>query len=463
MAKSDLQFAGEFLLEECILLTVNGTEVDISALVDTINIYEDIFSMTVSGDVIIKDTNNLVLNAPIIGEEKLKLKIQTPQTSPKTHNETDTSIVDYIVTPLQVYKINKVMGSGENALIYSLQFTTQEAFRNQISRVSQSYKGDPADIVEKIVRDKNYLDSTRKLFVEPTANMVKMIVPNKKPFVAIQHLCEISNSKQHKEAPSYLFYETTKGFHFRSVDGLCSQDPTMIYKEHIPNSTDEKGVINAKINLENIEEVSVKAAKDTIYNMSEGFYSSKLRVHDLYNKSLKDYDYHYLDDFSKDTHTDGTSPVISKSPDARTQKTLADYPDTKLFVSTTSSTKHFSEGKEYPYQSDNLDKTLQRRKSRLKQLDRGIKVQVQVPGQTFIQAGDVVELNIGATSASTGDDLDKTLSGKHLVTTLRHQFSRGEETKHTIYLETVKDSLEDEYPSTGPQYSNTGSAERIDV
>ena len=237
----------------------------------------------------------------------------------------------------------------------------------------------------------------------------------------------------------------------------------MIYKEHIPNSTDEKGVINAKINLENIEEVSVKAAKDTIYNMSEGFYSSKLRVHDLYNKSLKDYDYHYLDDFSKDTHTDGPSPVISKSPDARTQKTLADYPDTKLFVSTTSSTKHFSEGKEYPYQSDNLDKTLQRRKSRLKQLDRGIKVQVQVPGQTFIQAGDVVELNIGATSASTGDDLDKTLSGKHLVTTLRHQFSRGEETKHTIYLETVKDSLEDEYPSTGPQYSNTGSAERIDV
>ena len=59
MAKSDLQFAGEFLLEECILLTVNGTEYDISALVHNINIYEDIFSMTVSGDVIIKDTNNL--------------------------------------------------------------------------------------------------------------------------------------------------------------------------------------------------------------------------------------------------------------------------------------------------------------------------------------------------------------------------------------------------------------------
>ena len=228
MAKSDLQFAGEFLLEKCSLLTVSGTEIDVSGIVSTINIYEDIFSMTVSGDILFKDTNNLVLNAPIIGEEKLLLKIQTPQTSPKVHNETNTSVIDYVVTPLQIYKINKVTGAGENAIMYSLNFTTQEAFRNQISRISQSYKGDPAEIVEKILRDQNYLDSTRKLFVEPTSNMLKMVVPNKKPFNAIQHLCEVSNSKQNGQSPTYLFYETTKGFHFRSVDGLCTQEPTMV-------------------------------------------------------------------------------------------------------------------------------------------------------------------------------------------------------------------------------------------
>jgi len=463
MAKSDLQFAGEFLLEKCSLLTVSGTEIDVSGIVSTINIYEDIFSMTVSGDILFKDTNNLVLNAPIIGEEKLLLKIQTPQTSPKVHNETDTSVIDYVVTPLQIYKINKVTGAGENAIMYSLNFTTQEAFRNQISRISQSYKGDPAEIVEKILRDQNYLDSTRKLFVEPTSNMLKMVVPNKKPFNAIQHLCEVSNSKQNGQSPTYLFYETTKGFHFRSVDGLCTQEPTMVYKEHIPNSTNEKNVIDARKNLENIVSFNVKSTKDTIYNMSKGFYSSTLRVHDLYNKTLTDHEYGYFKDFSKDTHTDGASPTISKSPDARTQKTLEDYPDTKLFVSTTSATKHFSEGVEYPYQSDNLDQTLQRRSARLRQLGRGIKVQLEVPGQTFIQAGDIIEVNIGSTSATTEDKQDKTLSGKHLVTTIRHEFSRGEDPRHKMYLETVKDSLAEEYPSTGPQYSNKGSAETITV
>ena len=145
-------------------------------------------------------------------------------------------------------------------------------------------------------------------------------------------------------------------------------------------------------------------------------------------------------------HTRMEHRPSSQSTRCKNSKDTTDYPDTKLFVSTTSSTKHFSEGKEYPYQSDNLDKTLQRRKSRLKQLDRGIKVQVQVQVNLYSR-GDVVELNIGSTSASTGDDSTKpylvNIWSRHLDTN-----SRGEETKHTIYLETVKDSLEDEYPST---------------
>ena len=152
-----------------------------------------------------------------------------------------------MTTPLHIYKVNVVTGSGENALIVSLNFTTQEAMRNQVTRVSQSYRGEPTEIVEKIMRDENYLDSTRKLFVEPTANKIKMVAPNKKPFAVIEHLTEISNSKQHRDAPTYLFYETTKGFHYRSIDGLCDQDPAMTFNENIPDTPDEKGIIgNAK-------------------------------------------------------------------------------------------------------------------------------------------------------------------------------------------------------------------------
>ena len=457
MAKSDLQFAGEFLVIKCELMTTNGTTYDIRQLVQSINIYEDIFSTAVSGDITIKDTNNMIFNGPIVGEEKLLLKIQTPQKSPN-----QDTIIDYTDTPLSVYRINMVTGEGENALLYSLNFTTQEAMRNQSSRVSQSYKGQPSEIIEKILRDKNYLDSTRRLFVEDTANMTKVVFPNIKPFVAIKHLTEISNSKQYNQSPAYLFYETTRGFHFRSIDGLASQETKWEYEENIPNTLSEKGTIDVEKNLHTMNSFSVMPTRDTIYNMSEGFYSSRLRVHNIYDKKLKDYSFNYLDNFANDIHTDGgSSAIITESVDTQTGKRLTDHEDTKLFVSTTSSGKHFYESKDYPYQSDNLDQTLQRRISRLNQIQKGIKVQLSAAGHTMLQAGDIIQLKVGATSANTKDKYDMHHSGRYILTTLRHEFNLTADPRHKLYMEACKDNVINALPSAGVQYSNSGSTEKI--
>ena len=144
--------------------------------------------------------------------------------------------------------------------------------------------------------------------------------------------------------------------------------------------------------------------KDTIYNMSEGFYSSRLRVHNIYDKKLKDYSFNYLDNFENDIHTEGgSSAIMSKSTDdTQTGKRLTDHDDTKLFVSTTSSGKHFYESKDYPYQSDNLINTIQRRISRFFQIDKGINVKSKSAWSHTIQAGDVIiQLKVGATSSQT--------------------------------------------------------------
>ena len=146
VAKSDLQFAGEFLIEECKIVSVTGQVYDIVELVEEINVFENIYTAAISGDIVIKDTTNIVQNFPIIGEEKLILKIQTPQAKP----EPETTI-DFTLSPLIIYKINTQYGEGENAQIISLQFGAMEGVRNTTSRVSQSYSGQPSQIVEKIL------------------------------------------------------------------------------------------------------------------------------------------------------------------------------------------------------------------------------------------------------------------------------------------------------------------------
>ena len=73
-----IQFAGEFNLEKCVLISSAGVSAEITGNVVEINIFESIFSNALTGSIILTDTNNLSDNMPIIGQEYISLKISTP-------------------------------------------------------------------------------------------------------------------------------------------------------------------------------------------------------------------------------------------------------------------------------------------------------------------------------------------------------------------------------------------------
>ena len=74
-----LEYAGEYIIEECSIYSTSGEVVDVTALVSTINIFEDIFKSSLTGNIALVDTNNLLTRLPLIGQEKLRLKLSTPQ------------------------------------------------------------------------------------------------------------------------------------------------------------------------------------------------------------------------------------------------------------------------------------------------------------------------------------------------------------------------------------------------
>jgi len=466
VAKSELQFAGEFLVEECQIVSTTGEIYDIMEIVEEINVFENIYTASISGDIVIKDTTNIVKNFPIIGEERLILKIQTPQASPKPE-----TTIDYTLSPLIIYKINSQYGTGETAQVVSLQFGSVEGFRNQTSRVSQSYSGVPSTIVEKILRDENYLRSKKTFYYEPTANNAKIIFPNIRPFKCIRHLSNISNSTLNNASPSYLFYETTKGYHFRTFDSMCREEPKFYFKENVAGQLDEKGVGNVQLELDTLVNYQRVSSKDTVKNINSGMISSKLITHDVYNKRLDLYKYDYLSNFDRDIHPDNgeSTPIISQAKDPDNGKGLTDHEDTKLFVVSTASGYSFSEGENYPYQSDNLNQTLQRKSARKQQFENGSILNIEVNGQTFIQAGDKINLEIGSTSSITDDKEDKQLSGNYIVTHLRHTFTKSQQLKHKIVMQVAKDSGKGlNLPSSGiPQNNKLGpdknTAKSVDV
>ena len=71
-------YAGQFIFDKVKLFSSSGTVVDISRIVTAMNLYEDLYKSCMTGDITIVDTNNVIMEAPVIGQEFLGFKLTTP-------------------------------------------------------------------------------------------------------------------------------------------------------------------------------------------------------------------------------------------------------------------------------------------------------------------------------------------------------------------------------------------------
>ena len=75
---AEVQYAGEYELQTCEIIASSGVVAEISNNIVEINLFENIFSSSLTGSIIFADTNNLTDNLPIIGQEYISIKIITP-------------------------------------------------------------------------------------------------------------------------------------------------------------------------------------------------------------------------------------------------------------------------------------------------------------------------------------------------------------------------------------------------
>ena len=114
---AQIQYAGEYIVDECLLCTVGGLELDLRDQLASINIYEDIFTNSITGSISFVDTNNLTANASIVGQEKLKLVLVTPNASDDTSRDMAINFSDQ---PLHVYQIKSSANVNDRTKTFEL-------------------------------------------------------------------------------------------------------------------------------------------------------------------------------------------------------------------------------------------------------------------------------------------------------------------------------------------------------
>ena len=135
---SNLQYAGEYKISELKLFTSSGNVVNLSQIYSSIIIYEDIFNSSMTGSIMLVDTNNIIMNMPITGQDFISLKIETPGL--------EEHALDYTETTFTITKIDR-KESLKNSDVIQLHFCSPEILRNNRVRVSKSY----TSTIDKIV------------------------------------------------------------------------------------------------------------------------------------------------------------------------------------------------------------------------------------------------------------------------------------------------------------------------
>ena len=444
---------GDVEIEELVINAGSGTY-DLVPHLEEINIYENIFSNHLTGHLTLVDTFNIPYKAPIIGEETIGCRIRMKGDSG-----------EHIVNPplMHIHDLRDRFMQTSTRQRFSLQLVSEQCMSNVHCRVSKSYSMPISDIVEDIYN--NYLDDGRNgIQVEETYGDETCIIPNWDPHTAFNWLASSARPALAKNAVNYLFFETLDGTFFKSLQTLATQTSALTFVAGQLRVDDKHKIEALYGGVIKVDHVLYMKQFEKIQNIMSGMYASKLITHDITQKKIAQFDYNGFDDWPAYHHVSPYPPInnsptevqagntqrnsfapsvfpdIPKIEEGRrvgdfTDSVVKFYPKHNQMYGNTVSESYDNEVNEWRLQ----------RNAHMSFYD-GVRMQVQCGGLDFVRVGMIVGLVVPSPEgqiASSEESYDKFLTGRYMVTAIRHIITQSDGTNYKMMIELVKDGLGD--------------------
>lgn len=416
-------FPGKYKIHDCSVIIPNidnsldSRVVDIRNLVKEVNIYQDMYSNFMTADLLIDDPYNLVENIPLAGQEYFRFVWSDQFPIEKEPFETIFNIVAITARGL----------TAERNQRYALKLVSTEAVRDVQTKISKSFEGRISDIIAKIYTD--YLETGKTLYTDETKNQTRVVIPRWSPLKAINFLTQRAVDYQYLKG-GFVFFEDLFGFNFFSLNQAVTKEPVRAFRYTPANISKNTRQDQLKNDLERIDSYTVLRSYDTLDQTQRGHLGSTVF---WANPTYKEWGTDKLT--QKEMYEQ--VPHLERHKD-NTGKTTNPYrvytdPDSKYVINYAGSL--YQDGIEGDffeqwYQSDLINQ------GQFNTLKLGMKV----VADSYLKVTDVIEVEIPSTLATVPEkSLDKYLSGKYMVTALRHTFTAE---KHDMTLEVSKDSLQ---------------------
>ena len=432
---ADLQFAGDYELEG-IFAHAASTPVgglDIKPLLLELNIYESIFSPSITGSITIADSQNHLQNVPFKGQEELEFKLGISLDKIGRANEQ----IDFSKHRMRVTKVSNVNRVEERQQVYTLNFTSRETLTNLRTSLNQIYKGTADQIIQNVLQ--NNLKIQKRFRLEETVDSLTLLGNRMKPFSFCTMVANKGSSKKYNDDQLY-FFENHRGYVLASISGLADTEPQVKYYSAEGRAEDR----NYAQDMERILSYRVSKNQDLIAHIATGLINSTQYTYDINTKSYNKTEHSYFNEFNNTPHTsDKPFPIYTTQPESADGKILDSFTSSVTKVSTTNSFLHTIDADDTIDYSNTTSKDQTRLFSRLNH--DALTVSVTVPGNSVLAAGDVVELSLPSLepiSKAYDRTYDAYMSGKYIITNIVHTVSP---TNYTTTFDCAKDSVDVPY------------------
>jgi len=427
----------DYRLKDITIASPSGGNLSVMFNFVSCSIFEDIFSNTMSCELSIMDTNNVVRHLPIIGQqEKLTITFETPGTK------------DIIEFKFDIYAVrNKILPSSGRKQVVTLSAVSTIMFNETYTKISKSYYDTTTNIIKDICKE--YLEiPDKKMFVDVKGDneKIKIIIPNWSPLTAINWLVARARDG---DVCNFVFYEDREGFHLTTLDKLVDVDkPHMGYfytpRKHRDYTTvgAVRGRRQVGYEYRNIESLVFEEPGNRLDEINGGMHSSRLLTHNIVTKSYEFTDYNMKKEWDNTKHIEKNYPICKDLDKFGTEHdSVFDFKPKHKFLNQKNSL-----GGEDVEDNDKYQEWFSKRKSQIKQ-GRLFRIAANLAGDSRRKCGDVVYLKFAPLEPGKNEDeskIDKYITGKYLVTTVRHTLSQ--DGGYLMDMELTKDSVGMPYP-----------------
>tara|TARA_B100000287_G_scaffold240928_1_gene226462 strand:+ start:3313 stop:4857 length:1545 start_codon:yes stop_codon:yes gene_type:complete len=331
-----------------------------------------------------------------------------------------------------------------------IQLVTTEAVKNNYSGVETRGDGKISDQVKSILKDKEFLNSKKKLHIDETANNMNYCFAKKRPFYVINKISkdavpqgagDKSGSKLGKSA-GFLFWETYKGYYFKGIDTLFGQPPKIkVIYNNDPTPTLPKGYDAKALDYS-------KAGAPSLTTMLRGgAWNTKITQYNLYDSSFKESSFSAFDWEDNGLTLAGKEfPVLNeeffneeKNKNFSRSTFIVDVPGVlPEGTGLGDEQQQLEKSKELTFDSASI---LNQSIMRYQQMFNS-KVTITIAGDFSLHAGDCVWIDTvertQTTNKECGDKVDKKNGGPYIIATLCHYLTT-EETYTKLVL--IRDSV----------------------